>query len=305
MIEQTSAFHVQNDSEGQDIITIWIKEPQEKTSISVDLPEKRIKFTLEELITEKEIRHQTDDYQCIVNYLLYKEIGVIDPAEAGIKDTGTNFTFIAMADPQEGDPDDPGHRNTRMKIHNAFIEESVALVNRLEINPAFTIVIGDVTVEWMEGYRGSLMVLNMLYSANKAWVNIGGNYGYRKYGLPVMVDLKDSPDVWHQASLNIAEDYNNFNEKDGSYASLKPDKLIITMGIWNINDGEEQPFAIYFKDFSLVQNSNSPSTIDGKPVQKKPKELEWWRGRWTNVKNVAGEHRYMLATDPKYKVNPK
>lgn len=656
LIEQTGAFHVQNDSESKDIITMWIKEPQVKTRISIDLPDDKIQFTLGELITEKEVRHQTDDYECIINYLLYKEIGVIDPAEAGIKDAGNNFTFIAMADPQGGDPNDPGDRNTRMKIHNAFIEESVALVNRLEIDPAFTIVIGDVTDAWgfkddfermnqylhqlktpvlyeignhetrldidfspgynmegfnnyfaatkdisgidkllysfdlgewhfivwpdplrtnfwenhphyfdwlerdleknkhrptmffqhvpahpvginplinycetvgvkrtllnilsrhgnvrydlsghvhlpvkasvktavdfegikminlpaagfrprafgeqdyfggpsqgvaivdikgkeaeitfktvtdeefrypdtlpafndklfklwlnykwelpaeqgfingdffedlngwsrryvymedenpsnicevrkpeenngkpalylytrrrgymkpgqdrlpqdinrisqavslqpgarpqlsfsylldgencdfdgfngayiwVEGYRGSLKVVNMMYSANKVWVNIGGNYGFKKYGLPVMIDLKDSPNKWHDANLNIAEDYNNFNEKDGSYASLKPDKLIVTMGLWNINDGEEQPFAIYFKDFSILQNSNSPSTIDGKPVQKKPKEMEWWRGRWTNVKNVAGEHRYMLATDPKYKVNPK
>jgi len=119
-----------------------------------------------------------------------------------------------------------------------------------------------------------------------------------------MVDLNDDTDVWHIARLNLANDYNNFNEKNTNFASLIPDILFISIGLWNINDGEEQPFAIYFKEFSVMQNSNSPSTIDGEPVEKKSKEMEWWRGRWTNVKIVAREHRYMLATDPKYKVNP-
>ncbi len=45
-----------------------------------------------------------------------------------------------------------------MRIHNAFLQESVALVNRLETDPLFTFVMGDVTDDW--GYEEDFAKMN-------------------------------------------------------------------------------------------------------------------------------------------------
>ncbi len=57
---------------------------------------------------------------------------------------------------------------------------------------------------WIEGYQGSLKKVNLMYSANKIWYNIGGNYNYIRLAPPVQFALNDTPDKWHKVTLNIA-----------------------------------------------------------------------------------------------------
>lgn len=127
-----------------DVITLWIKNPNEKTEIQLKANKKKIKFELVELLSKPEITFNEEHFNISCNLLFDKEIGKIDLQAFGINSKKENFRFVIMADPQGGDPtcqrlDSP----TRMKIHNAFIEESIERCNELDPQPEFTIVIGD------------------------------------------------------------------------------------------------------------------------------------------------------------------
>ena len=109
------------------------------------------------------------------NLLLDREIGEISLADFGATEAGKNFDFIAMADPQGGFPDDEQQLDTRMKIHNAFIQESVSLANNLDFDPLFTVIIGDVCDKW--GYEKDLRQMNAFLSELNSPVIYGiGNH---------------------------------------------------------------------------------------------------------------------------------
>jgi hypothetical protein len=151
---------------------------------------------------------------------------------------------------------------------------------------------------WIEGFSGREKCFNMIYSAGKVWVNIGGKFGQVREYPHIQMALLNSPDEWHSAHLNIAEDYDR-SDRGTRFADLQVDRLVVTLGVWNINDGDPQPFGIYFTGISLVSRPASSSDVDGQTVGPKPKEDEWWRNKlWPSV-NIAGEHRYIIATqDP-------
>jgi hypothetical protein len=67
---------------------------------------------------------------------------------------------------------------------------------------------------------------------------------------------------------------------------------MVSAGIWNINDGREQPFAAFLKNFSIGYNLGAASQIDGKILEPMPDERRWWRGKLMPSGNVAGEHHY-------------
>ncbi len=145
------------------VVTLWLSGATEKTSISISHNEENLTFSLKDLVTNKEARAENKDRIVKANILLYKEIGMIDPAEVNIKNEKNNYSFVVMADPQGGEtPDKPSSPTgdglqTRRKIHNAFIEESMALVNRLKKNHAFNIVVGDIVDGWGEKEDYSVM----------------------------------------------------------------------------------------------------------------------------------------------------
>ena len=64
--------------------------------------------------------------------------------EAACRCRARSFGSFVLADPQGGDSSLPIDNRCRMKIHNAFVEESVALANKLKIKPAFAMILGDV-----------------------------------------------------------------------------------------------------------------------------------------------------------------
>ena len=71
---------------------------------------------------------------------------------------------------------------------------------------------------------------------------------------------------------------------------------MVTLGVWNINDGDEQPFGIYLTDLQYMEAPDGQSNINGIPIEEKPVEDRWWRNKlWPNA-NMAGEHRYIIAT---------
>jgi hypothetical protein len=152
---------------------------------------------------------------------------------------------------------------------------------------------------WVEGYAGSRKLFNLLYSAGPIWVNIGGKYARIREMPHILFDLPGQADTWHQAALNIGEDY-NVADQGKLFSDLGCDRMVIHLGVWNLNDGEEQPFGIYFTDLELQQAQlpGTGSSVDGRPVESKKEDEKWWRNKIWPWKNIAGEHRYIIATQP-------
>jgi hypothetical protein len=148
---------------------------------------------------------------------------------------------------------------------------------------------------WIEGYSGSSKVFNMMFSAGKIWVNIARQYGQIREFPYIQRGLPGQPDTWYDTILNIAGEYHQAGWGK-SYSELEADRLVVNLGVWNINDGEEQPFGICFTGFELGYDLNEPSRAGGVAIGPKPGEDEWWRNKlWPSV-NIAGEHRYIIAT---------
>lgn len=142
-----------------DVVMYRLDEFSEATRFSWTINKTAFSFTLSEVFQAKELQWKDQTGMITANILFDKEIGEINLADYGIADPGDEFTFAVMADPQGGDPSaEPPDLRTRMKIHNAFIEENVAMINRLERTPAFTMVVGDVVDAW--GYEKDFAQMN-------------------------------------------------------------------------------------------------------------------------------------------------
>jgi hypothetical protein len=144
---------------------------------------------------------------------------------------------------------------------------------------------------WVEGYRKSARVVNLLYFANRAWVNLGSTYSPTKGTPPLFFLLNEEPDVWNEVILNVKAGFET-NQEGLSFFSPAPERLVVSAGIWNINDGRQQPFAAFIKDFRLEYNLNTPGIINGETIKPVPEEKKWWRGKLMPSGNVAGEHHY-------------
>ena len=152
---------------------------------------------------------------------------------------------------------------------------------------------------WVEGFKGSVKLVNLIYAANQIWVNMGGRFSLQREVTPSFMTLNEKPDEWHRCKLYLADDYDKYNDHGKKFADHGIDRLIINLGLWNINDGNEQPFAIYFDEISIGQGNGESMAGDYK-IEAKPVESRWWRGKTTPNMHIAGEHRYHLATEPEY-----
>jgi hypothetical protein len=146
---------------------------------------------------------------------------------------------------------------------------------------------------WVEGYRKSARLVNMLYFANQAMTNLGSTYARQKGAVPIFFSLNNTADIWHKVQLNIAADFET-NPEGLKFASPSPNRLVVSAGIWNINDGRPQPFAAFLSNFSLKYGENLLSLIDGKRVEPLPEARKWWQGKTVPWSNVAGEHHYHI-----------
>ncbi len=147
----------------------------------------------------------------------------------------------------------------------------------------------------IEGYSGSNRVHKLMYSAGKIWVNTWGARNLNKNIPYHHFALSAKPDSWHETGLNIARDF-EITEPGKNYSDLNVDRLVVTLGVWNINDGDEQPFGIYFTNFALASAGTARSNIGGVPIETKPEEDVWWLNKTWPWVNAAGEHRYIIST---------
>jgi hypothetical protein len=148
---------------------------------------------------------------------------------------------------------------------------------------------------WLEGYSHSNKVLNLMYSVNKIWVNIGVQYSKNLKVPSIQMGLHNRTDTWNECLLNIREDH-DAHSQGRSFGELDIDRLILNLGVWNINDGDDQPFGIYFNGFRLDYDLPGSSQAGGVRIDPKSREDEWWRNKTGLSRNLAGEHRYVIAT---------
>ncbi len=133
---------VKTHKHDEDILVLWLDKVTPETILRIQADTERT-ITLDQLLAGEQ-GILLDDAKIIVNLLFDKEIGVIDPVELGIPDSESDFRFTIIADPQGGDPSvEHTESPARMKIHNAFIEETIELINNLSPQPAFNLVLGD------------------------------------------------------------------------------------------------------------------------------------------------------------------
>ena len=114
----------------REVMVLWLKDATGKSSVQI-AEDPGLHFTLDELVEKGEISAQYGGITIRTNFLLDREMGEIALADFGAGEPGDDFSFVTMADPQGGSPDDSKTLQTRMKIHNAYIQESVELANRL------------------------------------------------------------------------------------------------------------------------------------------------------------------------------
>lgn len=135
-------FQLSVSHEQPNILALWIEKPGEKTRVSISANSATESFTLADLLENQEITRELNDVSITANILPDREIAEISPGDFKATDPGANFRIVVMADPQGGDPEEKGNHPTRMKIHNAWAEESITQANIME--PAVTLILGDI-----------------------------------------------------------------------------------------------------------------------------------------------------------------
>ena len=124
-------------------IICWITPNSRTPELSIQI-DKATTISLTELFAQQGLEYATDTLDVSVGLLGSQEIGTVDRSFFNVSSDNDKFQFAVMADPQGGDARDMTNGSiTRMKIHNAFIENSVSLVSLLK-NPAFCLVLGDI-----------------------------------------------------------------------------------------------------------------------------------------------------------------
>ena len=143
---QKGTFDLTADAGVQHILTCWLEKVDGNSDIIIQLDREKYNFPVSGIVTDQEIIHDDENVKITVSGLPYFEIGSIDAAKLDIPADKENFRFVIMADPQGGDPDETANNSTtRIKIHNAFIEESIEQANNLDPSSLFTLVLGDFT----------------------------------------------------------------------------------------------------------------------------------------------------------------
>jgi 3',5'-cyclic AMP phosphodiesterase CpdA len=147
---------------------------------------------------------------------------------------------------------------------------------------------------WIEGFRGRFQLLNMAYWTGFSEVNIGGKHSCTHVVPPHHFHLDETMDTWHSVTVNLEKDSGSFGK---TISELRLDKLAINIGTWNINDGNPISFAAYFDRFRLEPHDEMiKSNVDGTMIIETPSERKWWRNKYEQFVNIAGEHRMMLST---------
>ena len=162
------------------VLIAWLSPQQEDIQLTLEIGPRKT-FSLAELFEQSGLEYSTDQFTVSAGLLGTQEIGRLDSSLLGVPTNTENFGFAVMADPQGGDPQDLSNGSlTRIKIHNAFVEDSVALVDLLD-NPAFCLVLGDIVDD--QGQASNFDEMLKYFQRTEApWLFSVGNHE-TKYGI--------------------------------------------------------------------------------------------------------------------------
>jgi 3',5'-cyclic AMP phosphodiesterase CpdA len=148
---------------------------------------------------------------------------------------------------------------------------------------------------WIEAYDGSFRRMSLVYWSGTAYTGLGTKED-NELGKDIHLKLNDKPDLWHEASLHLASDFNTHS--NSSFSALNADRIVVNLGVWTINDGGPYPYSIYFDDLQLepAPSNAVASRAGGLAVGLKPDEETWWLNKYLPFDHIAGEHRYIFAT---------
>ncbi len=141
---------------------------------------------------------------------------------------------------------------------------------------------------WIKGFSGSYNCLNLVYWVGKAIWSPQGLYGRQPRF--AHFEITESPGPWRRVSIDIAADYDRTAGND-RFDDLGPDRLVITLGTWTDNIGENAEIGLYFDGFGLkyaASDAPSGSSIDGKPVRIRKNSTIWRK----SIVHIDGEHVY-------------
>lgn len=162
------------------VLIVWLSPTKETTYFTLEIGQQK-NFTLANLFEQSGFEYSTDQFIVSVGLLGSQEIGTLDASLLGVPKNTENFNFAVIADPQGGDPEDLSNGSiTRIKVHNAFVEDSVVLVSMLD-HPAFCLVLGDIVDDQGQASNFDKM-LSYLKRAEVPWLLSVGNHE-TKYGI--------------------------------------------------------------------------------------------------------------------------
>lgn len=144
--QENGSFDVSAFKGDDHIITMWVEEPEMETEYNINLNGGHFAFRVRDLIEKDEFEAEKESFILKANILYYQEVGHLAGEPLPFSYSEEDLRFVIMADPQGGDPEDrTNDSTTRVKIHNAFIEESIERVNDLSPCVHFTLILGDFT----------------------------------------------------------------------------------------------------------------------------------------------------------------
>ncbi|MBS0000734.1 MAG: metallophosphoesterase, partial [Cyclobacteriaceae bacterium] len=143
---EKSTFDLTADPEVKHVLACWLENLNDDSIMIIHVDKESHKFPLSEVVRGPEVVRESKNVKITVSGLPYHEIGTVDAGGLGIPTEKNEYRFVIMADPQGGDPSETANASpTRIKIHNAFIEESIELAGKLDPSSIFTLILGDLT----------------------------------------------------------------------------------------------------------------------------------------------------------------
>lgn len=238
------------------VFTIWIQGATPLTRLNWIQEDSNASFSMEELFEQQDLHFQSPNLRIHAKFLLDHEIGKIDPASVGIQSpASSSFTFVAGADPQGGNPFAHDKTLTRMRIHNAFTDETVDLINRLKTDPSFVVMVGDITDGW--GTKPDFEQMHRMLSRIKA---------------PLLYTIGNHESPLHQSfdPGYRMEDYDHYFAAQKQLNGLEKLLYSFDLGGWHfvfwpdpLRDGfwENHPHYFDWLERDLEQHKTMPSIV--------------------------------------------
>jgi 3',5'-cyclic AMP phosphodiesterase CpdA len=132
---------------------------------------------------------------------------------------------------------------------------------------------------WIEGYWGHHKQYSLIYSAGKIPASLSNRFNRSPQTVIVHRHLPAKTGAWSTVILNP--------EQDLAGTEQQPiDRWAINLGVWNINDGNNEGIGAYFASIEQRPPGEQSSRLDGQPLGEKHAEMIYT----LRVDHTAGEH---------------